>query len=30
MEDRNCVARWMVEGAFALKKVYGMDEGREA
>jgi hypothetical protein len=30
MEDRNYATRWMVEGALALKKVCGMDGGREA
>jgi hypothetical protein len=30
MDDKNCTARWMVEGALALKKVCGMDGGREA
>jgi hypothetical protein len=28
MEDRNCTARWVVEGTFTLKKVCEMDEGR--
>jgi hypothetical protein len=28
MEDRSCAAQWMVEGAFALKKVCEMDGER--
>jgi hypothetical protein len=30
MEDRSCAAQWMVEGASTLKKVCGMDGGRQA